>query len=583
MLDEILKQYYEKLKESDIDRYDADDRQYVAARVLRKSVRTIDGNNNHSSLVIEVIRDFNKLEQTSIDSARIIAYMNICNENSYQRNYSETESKEIMQAYEKAAKILNNAKCAEDKHILASTIHDCTRGHPETVEAALKIYDKYLFDDTAIIDHVCGCIIRKPELIEQGFETINKSVEAYQKQEELAKKTGKKLSSNKPSYWLPIFFSCLYDKFKNEPQHYDYFDTLTRHLIKLAPHFETVHLWGHEADPFKNVTCLGQDLISPLPDDWPNDGESKYYGSQFWGTSYDIKRRILRGAIADAFTSQKPIEEIYTARLAAKEQYLRPMQKAEKKAYLEKVKKEQRAEKKARDEAKYALIRAESLKKRNASNTSPTLEFIHIGNAKPDATMFKPIKNSDFKTNEFFTSKPDGGLWASPVMKNGHSDWENWLDETQPFEERTNREIYALGSKGAQRYYLIPKADCRILKADKYEKWAPYLKEDKMYDLKMVDYEKMAEHYDAFFLPLRIGDISNNPFQMWSTQTLLVFNLDKFTIMDEREYAKYKEQYQEKTIAALRDGKDALALKKAGDTKHNRNIMLLKRKANGKT
>ena len=172
------------------------------------------------------------------------------------------------------------------------------------------------------------------------------------------------------------------------------------------------------------------------------------------------------------------------------------------------------------------------------------LEFVYVGADKPTVDDFKPIRNFNPETDCHNPTKPNGGLWASPVMGNGKSDWENWLDEEDPWEHKTNREMFGLENKEEQRFYVKPKKGCRILYADSPEKYEPYLqkKDGKpvvAHHVPLIDYEAMMKDFDAIYVPERHDDFPG-PFQRWSAKTLLIGNIDAFDVQTELEHSKQK-------------------------------------------
>ena len=118
----------------------------------------------------------------------------------------------------------------------------------------------------------------------------------------------------------------------------------------------------------ERIYCLGTRFPGALYDD-------KEYPKSW--NSYQIKRAILCGAIADAYAQNKPIDEVYYSRLAKREKQLEEIEKAEKIARIEAEIKKHHAEKLA--------------------NLSSAQKFIYIGEKRPTADSFEPIQN--FKPN----------------------------------------------------------------------------------------------------------------------------------------------------------------------------------------
>lgn len=172
------------------------------------------------------------------------------------------------------------------------------------------------------------------------------------------------------------------------------------------------------------------------------------------------------------------------------------------------------------------------------------LEFVYIGASKPTTEDFKPIENFNPETDFSNPSKPKGGLWASPIMGNGKSDWENWLNEKDPWTHKTNRDMFGLDDKKTERFYVVPKQGCRVLCIDDEEKIEPYLKKVNgrvvaAQHIPLIDYEALMKDFDAIYVSERHDDFPG-PFKLWSTKTMLVGNLDAFDIQTESEHSRSK-------------------------------------------
>ena len=245
--------------------------------------------------------------------------------------------------------------------------------------------------------------------------------------------------------------------------------------------------------------------------------------------SAKVKMGILYHSLEESEKGERLFGEIYKERRAQAEQN-GELLRAEK---SDKVRQE--ADKKIKKE-----------KKKEETFDFMDIDFVYIGEEKPSLRKFEDVCNyfPQASMRAGNPSKPTGGLWASPVKSNGKTDWENWLNEKGIGEDRTNREIYCLEEKGDNHYHIVPKKDCRILCIDNADKIARYWRKRgtsiaEYGGVPLLNYEAIFEDYDAIFVPDRWGDFSN-PFREWSVETLLVGNIRKFEVMDDKEYEKYK-------------------------------------------
>ena len=153
----------------------------------------------------------------------------------------------------------------------------------------------------------------------------------------------------------------------------------------------------------------------------------------------------------------------------------------------------------------------------------PNLEFIFMGQEKPCVEKFKELR--EFKgSNKFW-----GGLWASPKIENGYSQWYNW--------SKTHYNPYA---KGASFYYVEPTKDSRCLVVESFEDLAPYSCVSRLSD-NVIDLEALQKDYDCIY----VNDPDNwekykNYLEGWEVSSLVMLKADKFNAYTEEEWQTHR-------------------------------------------
>ncbi len=154
---------------------------------------------------------------------------------------------------------------------------------------------------------------------------------------------------------------------------------------------------------------------------------------------------------------------------------------------------------------------------------SEDIELIYNGEDRPSKACFEPITNTKY-------SKPDGGLWTSPLNKsNGKSAWQSWCEREDFHPERYQTQ-----------WHIVPDKDAKTLIADEnLENIEPYLINDKQ-TCPRIDFEKLSQDYDVVRFPQDVVFKYNmgilNAYDIDST----IFLTPKFTAMNDREYQNYK-------------------------------------------
>lgn len=141
-------------------------------------------------------------------------------------------------------------------------------------------------------------------------------------------------------------------------------------------------------------------------------------------------------------------------------------------------------------------------------------KFIHMGCNHFDKFRFKPISNRKGWI------KPDGGLWASP--EGSPYDWEQWVIE--------NNFVYDLNS-----WFMFElKQNAKVLEItnSKQLKELPKCEIDLQYIWIALDFEKLANEYDAMLVMISSDSQLYWDLYGWDCDTLLVFNPDVINVID---------------------------------------------------
>lgn len=144
--------------------------------------------------------------------------------------------------------------------------------------------------------------------------------------------------------------------------------------------------------------------------------------------------------------------------------------------------------------------------------------YRHYGSDKFDHALFIPV------TNEPVINKPSPhtGLWASPLVDNT-TDWADWC-EGESFNTERLATWFDFRLKPGARIAVIKRLD----DMGKYPLQPPYRDDEwwKHLSNRQLDYEKMAENYDAILYwesGCMHGTTAWNP---WDCDSLLVLNPD---------------------------------------------------------
>jgi len=500
---------------------------------------------------LALMRDFIEDKEPSLDEAKFIASLGI-EEYNTGRVFRQKEAKDVMLAYEKCAEmLLNSADIKEERKALSQNIETFISNHIETRSTALDIYDRYLFDVPGCAYSISRCIKNQPKLLEKGFAVMHKAADARCKQAEIEDKKLPNGLGYDPKYAasgdLRSAFKVLFDYF-SKPKLEHYWDTIAENLLTFDKQMERFQ--------FSNILLFG-------------------YGERN-SELIDAKRNVLYGVLEEAEKNKdKSLREIYQKRKNVGYQAEWFLNAKEHSAIVAKE-----------------LNELPKTKKIDLSD----IDFVYTGKERPSQQNFDFIQNYSRYSSKGSNnpSKASGGLWASPVMDNGKTDWENWLSE-QGWGSFMDKK------KGLPRWHIVPKEGCRILYVgekddDKENAVRKYILNRRGQvctneELKKMlgefygtdtefgreeyvvrlDYTAMEREYDAIYVPTR-EDSWSPIFFGWDVKSMHIFNLRNFDIMDDQEYEQYKVKRLEESVEKASTG-DKLAYKKAGKIDFNQSFM----------
>lgn len=140
------------------------------------------------------------------------------------------------------------------------------------------------------------------------------------------------------------------------------------------------------------------------------------------------------------------------------------------------------------------------------------MKFTHTCNFHEtlDLNKIAPIQNAGW-------NKPCGGIWLS--INEG---WEHWCEYEMP--------EWLIGIR--YEFKLKPNAKVYWITEDIHAKVLPDnpKTEDEVFQLctgmKFIDFEKVAENYDAIAVMIQSGNISRRLLDGWDCDSMVVFNPD---------------------------------------------------------
>lgn len=153
---------------------------------------------------------------------------------------------------------------------------------------------------------------------------------------------------------------------------------------------------------------------------------------------------------------------------------------------------------------------------------------IHMGNDTISKEEWEPIKNSNYQ------NKPTGGLWLSKYSGEDYNicEWLNYVQD-QIAENGEYSKLYRHANSYKGGFIIELEDHIRIAEIKTEEDLRKFIEKFSLSD-KSLDYEKMAEEYDAlhlqmFHLPMKYwseSTLSDFHFKSWGCNTLLIFRYE---------------------------------------------------------
>lgn len=145
--------------------------------------------------------------------------------------------------------------------------------------------------------------------------------------------------------------------------------------------------------------------------------------------------------------------------------------------------------------------------------------YIHYGSDVFEPEEFQPIKN-----RELFT-KPDGGLWASPI--DAPRSWKNWC-EGENFHTDLLQKSFTFSLKPKARVLYINYAE----RLDNLPKVKPPIGMEHFDSWDCLDFEALAKKYDA--IELSLSNETTKTQNYWNTlyHRLYGWDCDSILIMN---------------------------------------------------
>ncbi len=481
---------------------------------------------------LQLAQEYNREENHSLSSSCIIAQIDV--KYKTDRIYSENEAKEIMSAYKNCAKNLFEVqKTKTDKDALDKikeaysnlriAMRNFVRTHKETAEQAISIVDEYTenIKDFWLIE---TCMVKNPQIWEQGFKTVHKIVDIEERKAKLQHEKNPELvcSENLNTLFVALFSAA--SKPENIEKIAKEYSSLENNLDKrwlrlIDGEIEGARCYVDGREEFDDYPALLKHILKSSMNKKAINARAKILGKD----DYEVETytSFHEELSADLDT---PFEVIYKE---FKERYKDKLKTLQIKYKTEKVK----------------AMMPQTANTKNTSALNFDVDLVYAGERRPTIETFEQIVpltryNSRWSSN---TSKPEsGGLWTSPMEKNGKSEWQNFIEH-----EWTERK-----DKFAKSWHIVPTEDCRILEIDKFEKIEPYLKYDET-----IDFIKLSKDYDLLYLPVEVGSW-NKTFYSWDVKTGYFMNaMNKegkplFQVFDDEEYTHYKIKKMKKRVTS---------------------------------
>lgn len=180
------------------------------------------------------------------------------------------------------------------------------------------------------------------------------------------------------------------------------------------------------------------------------------------------------------------------------------------------------------------------------------IDLVYHGLHKPTAENFRPLIPNNVAT------KCEGGLWTSPILDGEtKSEWHKWCEEAQM-------------GPAPHRWHIIPDKNCHILVVQEdLMNLRGYIRKGKSIVPYILDYEKIAQDYDALYVPDKVQrryQQWNQLFNGYDVESCLFFR-PKYQALTDEEYKKYRTEHpvqKDKSKGNMTDKEIVLLMKLQG-------------------
>lgn len=137
-------------------------------------------------------------------------------------------------------------------------------------------------------------------------------------------------------------------------------------------------------------------------------------------------------------------------------------------------------------------------------------KYVHYGHKSFDKALFKPIKN------HALLSKPDGGLWASPI--DSEYGWKDWC-VSESFRDCNEDDSFIFILATGAKVMILDSVDKLVL--------VPHVEQEHSVTWQCLDFEKIVElGYDAILYLQSEDHRLYMELYGWDCDSLLVLNPD---------------------------------------------------------
>lgn len=149
-------------------------------------------------------------------------------------------------------------------------------------------------------------------------------------------------------------------------------------------------------------------------------------------------------------------------------------------------------------------------------------KYIHYGASNFNKAFFSPI------SNRYYFNKPDGGLWASPMISD--SGWKEWCESNSfRLDKLSEHFIFTLKDDAN---VLVIQSNTALAMLDIMGYCIDYFKKYDIHDQYYLDFEKLlSDGYDA--IQVFINNETYWSMYGWDCDSILILNPDCIAVVDE--------------------------------------------------